>query len=160
MDQATKLTPMQIDVVQYLHEKQGELVPWKHLQRKFEDPKTGEPDERLAESVWGLIEAGIVFEPAKKPTNYHLTEEACRAAPTIIQGRAAAVAAEEREIARLAAVAKGRKIIRPDVEREDGDFITTNRGMTETPKPEAPDAKTDDDSEKKGAKRGARGTTT
>lgn len=137
MDAKTKLTPLQIDVVAFLKTKEGEVVPLKQLQRQFPSTDPNQDcDERLADSVWGLIEAGIVFEPLKRPTTYHLTEEACRQAATIIAGRAAAEAADKREIARMEAV--GRRVgpaRQGDGDKDDDDvYSTINRGMTEVEK--------------------------
>ncbi len=142
MDAKTKLTPLQSYVVALLKTKEGEVVPLKQLQRQFPstDPNA-DCDERLADSVWGLIEAGIVFEPLKRPTTYHLTEEACRQAATIIAGRAAAEAADKREIARMEAV--GRRVgpaRQGDATEKDEDevYSTIDRGMTEVEKKPAP----------------------
>lgn len=142
MDQAAKLTPLQIDIVEFLHGKEGELVNWKQMQRRFPAPDENlDCDERLSESVWGLIEQGIVFEPKAKPGNYHLTEQACRAAPGIIAGKGEAIEAENREIRRLEAIGRrGRPVIRPDADDPEEGFTVRNAGLTEHAKTPAPRA--------------------
>jgi len=143
MDPKVKLTPLQIDVVEFLHKNEGTALNWRAIQKQFPGNNPDqECDERLSESVWGLIDAGLVFEPKGKPNNYHLTEEACRQAPQIIAGKAEAEAAEQREIARLNALGRrGRPVVRADTQTDDADYVVRNRGMDESPKKPAKEAK-------------------
>lgn len=72
------VTPFQYKIIEHLAEQEGELRSLKQLGDTFFDAEADAPDHRLAESLWGLIEIGMVFEPEKQRAHYHLTDEAIR----------------------------------------------------------------------------------
>ena len=92
-----RLTPLQIDVVEFLAANEGELIHWDQIAAKFsfeDDRGRRVADHRLSEAVWGLLDSGVVFEPRERQQHYHLTDSGLRLAPQLIADRESAVKRE------------------------------------------------------------------